>query len=85
MSFSSFMDELLFFTCLKKSNQKKRHPHACPSGSLRCSDKLAGCELAALKHAHPETPAHPALLSKPERDWKVKTERQNQKVPYCLL
>ena len=34
-----------YFACPKKSNQKKRHPHACPSGSLRCSDELAGCEL----------------------------------------
>jgi hypothetical protein len=56
----------------RKSNQKKEHPHACPSGSLRCSDKLAGCELATLKQAHPETPANPALLSKPERDFKIK-------------
>ncbi len=38
-------------------------------GSLRCSAELAGRELAALRQAHPETPAHPVLLSKPERDW----------------
>ena len=85
MSFSSFMDESLFFACPKKSNQKKGHPHACPSGSLRCSDELAGCELASLRQAHPETPAHPALLGKPERDGKVKIKRQNKKVPYRLL
>ncbi len=62
------MDELLFFACSKISNQKKEHTHTCPSGSLRCSNELAGCELAALRQAHPETPAHPALLGKPERD-----------------
>jgi len=25
-----------------------------------------------LRQAHPETPAHPALLGKPERDFKIK-------------
>jgi hypothetical protein len=30
----------------------------------------------ALRQAHPETPAHPALLGKPERDFKVNIKNQ---------
>jgi len=60
----------------RKDNQKKEHPHACPTGSLRCSDELAGCETRATpsnSHA-PKSPAHPALLGKPERDYEVKIQ-----------
>jgi hypothetical protein len=30
----------------------------------------------ALRQAHPETPAHPALLGKPERDFKINIKSQ---------
>jgi len=42
-----------------KGNQKKEHPHACPTGSLRCSIEPAGRRDVKLglrpQTAHPET------------------------------
>jgi len=43
----------------KKRYQKKGHPHACPSGSLRCSNKLAGCET---RYRSDNTPRNPQLI-----------------------
>jgi len=39
----------------------------------------------ALRHAHPETPAHPVLLGKPERDFKVniKSKIRNKPIACC--
>jgi hypothetical protein len=47
---------------MAKEKVPKERPSAClPSGFP-----------AMLRQAHPETPAHPALLGKPERDNKIK-------------
>jgi len=45
---------------------KEKVPKARPPASLPFGFP------AMLKQAHPETPAHPALLGKPERDFKIK-------------
>jgi len=61
------------FLYTRKEKEPKESAPACLPimkfimGSLRCSIEPAGCELAALRHAQPETPAQSVLLGKPER------------------
>jgi len=61
------------FLCLPKEKVTKRKGTRILALRVPCDARMSwrGVKLAALRQHTPKPPAHPALLGKPERDFKI--------------